>query len=275
MSITLILFPFILGAIVGSFLNVVILRWNTGQSIFGPRERSCCFSCRKQLVWWELVPIVSFFILRGRCSTCKSKISWQYPAVEFCTGVVFAFLMFRFPFSPLSFIYAACVASVLIVITFYDLKHKIIPNFFVYVFIVLAAMPLVFSGQPVAELMMSFDTLAGPIFYACFALLWLVSRGTWIGFGDAKLVLGIGLLLGLAHGLSALVLAFWIGAVVSIALVLFRTLVQKNIVPVTRLPLALQHLTMKSEVPFAPFLILGTAIAFFYHVDIFGIGLLF
>lgn len=272
---------FTLGTIIGSFLNVVILRFNTGQSIFGPRERSRCFSCGKQLAWWELVPVVSFFLLRGRCSVCKSRISWQYPAVELITGCVFVLLAARLlfpsgPFSAGAFLYGAAIASVLIVITFYDLKHKIIPNAFVYSFIVVALARVFFmTGSfviPSVATLLSLDVLAGPIFYAAFGLLWLVSRGRWIGFGDAKLVLGIGFLLGAAQGLSALVLAFWIGALVGIVLLVFRVLAQKNIVPLARLPLSLRNLTMKSEIPFAPFLILGTAVAFFCTVDIFGIS---
>lgn len=262
------LLVFIFGAIIGSFLNVVILRWNTGQSIFGPRERSRCFSCGKQLVWWELLPIASFFMLRGRCSVCKSRISWQYPAVEALTGAVFVLLALRFPLAPLSFVYYAAIASLLVVITFYDLKHKIIPNAFVYTFVVFAAIRIVATGQS----LLSFDALAGPIFFAAFAGLWLVSRGRWIGFGDAKLVLGIGLLLGLASGLSALVLAFWIGAVVGLFFIVLRFLAERKIVPLSRLPSVLQHLTMKSEIPFAPFLILGTALAFFCSVDIFALS---
>lgn len=272
---------FVLGAIIGSFLNVVILRWNTGQSIFGPRERSRCFSCGKQLVWWELVPIVSFCILRGRCSVCKSRISWQYPAVETVTGVLFVLLAARFLFSAthfsvVAFLYSVAIASLLVVITFYDLKHKIIPNVFVYSFIVLALVHIFFlTGSwmvPPLATLFSFDVLAGPIFYAAFALLWLVSRGRWIGFGDAKLVFGIGLLLGFARGLSALVLSFWIGAAVGSMFLVLRVLAQKNIVPLARLPLSLRNLTMKSEIPFAPFLILGTALAFFCGIDIFGIS---
>src|SRR3989338_7047034 len=83
-------FVFVLGAVVGSFLNVVILRLNTGQSIISGKSK--CFSCAKKLKWYELVPLASFFALRGKCSACMSKISCQYPIVEMFTG--FLFLLF-------------------------------------------------------------------------------------------------------------------------------------------------------------------------------------
>ena len=78
---------FIFGLIIGSFLNVVILRFNTERSFGG---RSGCMSCRKKLFWYELVPLFSFLGLKGRCKNCKTKISWQYPLVEFITGLIFS-----------------------------------------------------------------------------------------------------------------------------------------------------------------------------------------
>ncbi len=271
-------FLFILGTLIGSFLNVVILRFNTGKPILslsfgGKVSRSECFSCGKMLHWWELVPLVSFLVLRGKCSACKAKISWQYPMVEFLTGAVLAAIYFKVAGTGLDFaapdgfvseifwpiIFYFLVWCALIVIFFYDLKHKIIPDFFVFSFILFAAVFNVmsnvvqtgsFASAPL--LFSSLDFWAGPIFFAVFAGLWLVSHGRWLGFGDAKLVLGIGLLLGWRSGLSALVLAFWVGALLGVALIAWS-----------------KQLTMKSEIPFAPFLILGTAIAFFGGVVVF------
>ncbi|MBX4211124.1 hypothetical protein KW783_04110, partial [Candidatus Parcubacteria bacterium] len=97
-----------------------------------------------------------------------------------------------------------------------------------------------------------------------FFLLWLVSGGRWIGFGDAKLAAGIGWLLGLAYGLSALFLAFWIGAAFSIVYI-----------AISRLFLGQKNLTMKSEIPFAPFLIAALFIVFLFHIDVVGLTRLF
>jgi prepilin signal peptidase PulO-like enzyme (type II secretory pathway) len=102
--------------------------------------------------------------------------------------------------------------------------------------------------------------LAGPVLFLPFFILWIVSNGRWIGLGDGKLALGFGWMLGLDYGLSAIVLAFWIGAVVSIFLIARE-----------RLNLKKKQLTMKSEIPFAPYLILGYAIVYFLSIDVMGL----
>ena len=84
---------FSLGLIIGSFLNVVILRLNTEKSFGG---RSACMVCRSQLCWYELIPVLSFLFLRGRCRNCKTKISFQYPLVELAAGIIFAALFIKF-----------------------------------------------------------------------------------------------------------------------------------------------------------------------------------
>src|SRR3989344_606823 len=88
------IFSFAVGAIIGSFLNVVSLRFNTGVGIGG---RSKCMSCGTGLTWKELIPLVSFAAQKGSCRKCKSKISWQYPLVEFAAGAVFVLILFVYP----------------------------------------------------------------------------------------------------------------------------------------------------------------------------------
>src|ERR1035437_1662273 len=124
-TITLIFFIF--GLIIGSFLNVVILRLNTEKSFGG---RSACMSCQNQLVWYELIPVFSFLALRGRCRNCKARISIQYPLVEFTTGLIFALLFLKFEnvffldtlVFTLSYAYYAVMFLLLVVIATYDLK---------------------------------------------------------------------------------------------------------------------------------------------------------
>lgn len=249
-------FVFVLGAIVGSFLNVVIYRYNTGLGLGG---RSFCNSCSQKLRWFELVPVLSFLVQRARCRRCETKLSWQYIAVEIFTGAVFLLLFLKLlPFiatSPVlagaEFTFFAVVFSLFIVILVYDLKHTIIPDVFSYSLAALALGHLLIVSPNIP------DILAGPILFFPFWFLWIVSKGTWMGLGDAKLALGMGWLLGLYAGLAALLLAFWSGALVAIVILFHNSIIGKR-----------TGLTLKSEIPFAPFLVLGTALAFFLDLSV-------
>lgn len=251
---------FIFGLIIGSFLNVVILRMNTERSFGG---RSACMSCQKKLAWYELIPLVSFVVLVGRCQSCKTKISIQYPIVEFLTGLIYALLFFKFQdiffLDNLIFIftyaYYAVMFSLLIVIAVYDLRHKIIPDSLALILGILAFAGLFIFNESgfYPHLPLMWEFLSGLIIAAPFALFWLVSKGRWMGLGDAKLAIGLGWLLGLSRALSGMVLAFWIGAIVGLTLVIFSK----------------KH-GMKSEIPFAPYLVLGTLLAFLFNLSLFG-----
>jgi prepilin signal peptidase PulO-like enzyme (type II secretory pathway) len=247
------LFSFIAGTIIGSFLNVVALRFNTGMGVGG---RSICLSCNQTLKWTDLVPVASFMALRGKCRTCKTKISWQYPLVEFLSGVFFVLAFVIFPPvtipAAIGTLIILITISILIVTSVYDLKHKIIPDSLVFTFIGLGFIRLFIGGDVLFHMPTLWNLLAGPILFAPFAILFYVSKGRWMGFGDAKLAWGIGWFLGLTQGLSAIVMAFWIGAIVSVYL-----LARKN-----------KRLHMSSEIPFAPYLILGVFIALFTAVDV-------
>ena len=253
-------FLFVFGAIIGSFLNVTALRWNSGLGLGG---RSFCPTCNKNLSWWELLPILSFIGLRGRCHKCKSKISWRYPIVEFVTGLVFLTVfkvLFSGDFNLLFLIIYTLfifVGSIFIVITVYDLRHKIIPNNLVYVSIVLSLIIRVILGGGVL------DYLAGPILFIFFGLIWLLSKGRAMGFGDAKLALAIGFLLGGAMGFSDIVLAFWLGALLGLILIGFSRLI----------PLLSggKNITMKTEIPFAPFMLIGAWLSLVFQLDILNV----
>lgn len=248
------LIVFCFGLIVGSFLNVVIFRYNTGM---GVRGRSRCFSCARTLRWHELLPLFSFALQRGRCRSCSSRISWQYPAVEGLTGLLFVlvFSQFGFSISSLPLLLAHLViASLLVVILVYDFRHKIIPDGLVYTFITLALLASVLDFSLLRFLN---HLLAGFLLFGFFYLLWWASSGRWMGFGDAKLGLGVGFLLGLSGGISAIIFAFWIGAVLSLALV-----------GLSRLRGRKGRLSLKSEIPFAPFIILGLWINLFFSLHV-------
>ncbi|MDD4803602.1 MAG: prepilin peptidase [Candidatus Pacebacteria bacterium] len=242
---------FILGTIIGSFLNVLVLRYNTGLSF--AKGRSKCFSCGNTLSWYELVPLFSFVFLRGRCLSCGSKISYQYPVVEFITGLVFSLIFWKTGFSILLPFYFVTF-SILIAISVYDIKHKIIPDgmilsFSIFSLIVLFLSQNYINGFVLPDLL---DLLAGPILASFFAFFWLVSSGRWMGLGDAKLALGVGWLLGFSGGIFAIMLSFWIGAIFSLSIILLE-----------KLGCLKKGITMKSEIPFAPFIIISTFIQYF------------
>lgn len=244
---------FVLGTIVGSFLNVVGLRWDSKN--FG--GRSACPNCGKTLHWHELAPVLSFFILKRKCSGCLSPISWQYPIIEIWTGLVFASVFYVINpttyISFLNYLVLVSVFSLYIVITIYDARHKIIPDTLVYVSIALSLLIPIF----LVDYSLS-DWLAGPIIFTFFGSIWFLSRGRAMGFGDAKLGLSVGLLLGVAKSFSAIIFAFWIGALVAILLILSARLgfIKDG-----------KRFTMKSEVPFGPAIVLGAWISLFFHLN--------
>ena len=252
---------FVFGAVIGSFLNVVSLRFNTGLGLNG---RSMCMSCGKTLTWKELVPILSFLIQKGRCAKCHAKISWQYPAVEAVTGVLFALIAWNFVESGISwphfisaliYLIASCI---LVVIAAYDIRHKIIPDSLSYSFSALALASVFFGGVSFVHAPHLWTLLAGPILALPFALLWIVSKGKWIGLGDAKLVLGIGWLLGMNGGVNALILAFWTGAAVSVLWMYVMAGKFKR----------------RTEIPFGPYLIIGMFIVLFSGLTVLDVRLL-
>ncbi|MBI2100528.1 MAG: prepilin peptidase [Candidatus Vogelbacteria bacterium] len=235
---------FVLGLIVGSFLNVVIYRYQTGYTVLG---RSECLVCGEKLRWFELIPVASFLFQLGRCRACSGLISWQYPLVELLTGFIFLSSFWRGGSLAWPLFVDWVIFSLLIVITVYDWRHKIIPDLFVYTFIVVALLQSVWldAAGPGA--------FVGLALGAFFWLLWFASRGRWLGLGDAKLALGLGLWLGFPVALSAVTLAFWSGALVGLALLLVR------------------GYNIKSEVPFAPFLSLGALLVYLFQFDVFNL----
>ncbi len=258
MDILPLIFLFIFGAIIGSFLNVVIYRYNTGKTVSG---RSICMSCGKTLKWYELFPILSYIFLGGACSKCKAKISPQYPLVEALTGLLFVMTYMNIiPFSSQEYVLTSIyiiIACLMVVITVYDIRHKIIPDGFVYTFIFLALAKNFISNQTWFVLPSWEILIAGPALALPFLILWLISKGAWMGFGDIKLMLGMGWLLGFPLGANSVILAFWIACIITLGW-LFIT--RKKIKP-------------KTEVPFGPYLILGMYIVFFYHIQVIDFSL--
>ncbi len=261
------IFVFILGTLIGSFLNVVAYRYNSGASPL--KGRSQCFACGKTLSWYELLPVLSFVFQRGRCRSCFVKLSWQYPTVEVLTGAVFVGVYALH--KPIeSSLFALAIFCTLIIIAVYDLRHQIIPDAFSALFALLALANFFSttnaSFSRMFEMPYVWTLIAGPMLFFPFWALWLVSGGRWIGLGDGKLSLGIGWFLGATLGGSAVILGFWIGAAFALLVMLAQRFPFWKRFVHTR---DSAHLSMQSEIPFGPFLILGVFIVYFTHVNFF------
>lgn len=246
---------FVLGLVAGSFLNVVICRLKSGEEII--KSRSHCPHCQKKLSWHELIPLVSFIIQLGKCRKCKGKISWQYPLVEFFTGLLFlSAFIYSAPAGPISSwqfpytiynLFLWIVFCFLIVIFVYDLKHYLVADKIVYPAIIVS---LVFNAYLWASsgqfAVFTSAIVAALIVSGIFGIIILISKGKWMGIGDVKIGILMGLILGLPPILIALFLAFLSGAIVSVILLILK---KKN---------------LKSEIPFGPFLVLATIISIFF-----------
>ena len=213
----------ILGLSIGSFLNVVIFRLGKKSGIL--LGRSECRHCGRSLKWYDLVPVLSFLSLKGKCRYCRRKISWIYPAVEILTAVSFwAYLHFRNTYD-IQVIYGLALISGLIVILFSDLLDMWIPDKIVFPLIILA---FIFN---VTAVDISARLITALILGAIFAIMYLGSRGRWLGLGDAKLVFLIGLMFGYPLGVLAVLLSVWTGALVGIVLVMAKKATLKTALP--------------------------------------------
>ena len=239
----MVLLIFIFGLAIGSFINAAVFSLRENKSLVFDRSR--CPKCGHVLSWYELIPILSFLIQLGRCRACKQKISWQYPIVEFTSGLLFIFIYSNLqpPTSNLQSWYLLLVFSALLFIFVFDLKYYIIPNRVLYPLIVIVLLCNLFAF-PLAENL--YRLLAAAAAAGFFLTLYLVSGGKWIGFGDVKFGIFMGLFLGWPIVLSALFLSYLLGALIGGFLMFFG------------------GKTLKSQVPFGPFLISGTLTTYFY-----------
>lgn len=245
------------GLIIGSFLNVLILRHGEG----GLGGRSACMSCARTLKWYDMVPVLSWALLRGRCRMCAAPISWQYPILEALTGILFA-VFGSTPLPLLQQLLSCAIVALLIAIAVYDLQTTIIPDLWSYLFSLLALVMLFAFSPHGAQTIFAF--VGGPIAALPLFVLWLVSKGRWMGFGDVKLALGIGWLLGAAFGVFVIFFAFVIGACISVPLLVLSSERGRAVIRGFTPTVISQRLgwgfTMGSEIPFGPFLVTSTLI---------------
>jgi prepilin signal peptidase PulO-like enzyme (type II secretory pathway) len=238
---------------VGSFLNCLIFRLEKNQGFFG---RSFCPHCQQKLSFKDLIPLLSFLLLKGKCRYCQKKISLQYPLVELATGILF-FLIFwhlkfkfdlTFGFWILDLLCYLTITSFLIVIFVYDLKHYLIPGKIIYPALSLTLFNQLFKIWNFGHwnLFEIWNLLFAVLPAFFFLAIILISSGYWMGLGDFKLAILMGLFLGFPKILVALFLAFLIGAIIGVALIISG------------------KRTLKSQIPFGPFLVLGTFLALFF-----------
>lgn len=244
---------FFFGLIIGSFLNCLIWRLHKNESMW---NRSYCPKCRKMIAWYDNIPVISYLLLLGKCRHCKKPISCQYPIVEFSVGVLFL-LAFMFNFQLLTSYYNFdlkfwiknardwYIISVMTVIFIYDLRWFLILDR-----VTLPACLLLFG----VNLYLGFGwqnlLISGIIGSSFFLFQFIISRGKWIGGGDIRLGLLMGLALGWPNSILAIFLAYIIGSVVGVGLILGK---KKG---------------MKSEIPLGTFLSVSTVIALFWGKEI-------
>jgi len=204
---------FIFGLIVGSFLNATIHRLWTGQSI--AFDRSACPHCGHVLRATDLIPLLSFVFLKGRCRYCGKKISWQYSIVELFTALSFSLLGLRYGLQITNYglWFGLIFISFLILIAVFDLKHYLILDKVLFPAIALAFVWSIIADHLINSL---FGVL---IISGFFAVQYFYSRGRWIGFGDVKLGVFLGLIFGVSMGLMLLFLSYCLGALVGLVLI--------------------------------------------------------
>jgi leader peptidase (prepilin peptidase) / N-methyltransferase len=243
---------FIFGLIIGSFLNAVVYRLQIAETLLG---RSHCPKCKAKIRWYDNVPLLSFIILGTRCRDCKEKISWQYPVVELATGIMFALIGFFF-FAPddmrswFETIYYLAIFSLLFIVFLYDFKFMEIPMIIIWIAVGVTIAYLLASDWynfvPQIGILSSktfSGILGGIIAFSFFFALSAGSKEKWMGMGDAYLALVVGMVAGWPNFILALLFSFTIGSIYSIILVV------------------LKNKTLKSQVPFAPFLVVGLFLA--------------
>ena len=250
----------IFGLIIGSFLNVYILRLNTGKDTTG---RSACASCGSKLEVIDLIPVLSFLFLKGRCRKCKSRISFQYPLVELVTAAGFVLI---YIYNPLRVVYALPVLFFLfatsVVIATYDIKHHIIPQKLIYFLAIAVAVAffatlyLHHSLYHLADYFSAF--LSVSVFSFPIFLIWFVSKGRGMGFADVKLSAVLFWLMDWEKSWTAFTVAFVVGALWGLAMLAYSKIKHKGV-------------SLKTEIAFGPFILLAFWVVYLSGISIYDI----
>ena len=237
------IFVFIFGAVVGSFLNVCVCRLPKNESIVFPPSH--CPNCDYRIPWYDNIPIISYLILAGKCRSCKSRISFQYPLVELINALLTLFLFIRFGPS-LAFMVLFLFCSSMVVITFIDLEHQIIPD--------VISLPGIIVGFSFSFFIPQLGWLNSLIGIAVGGgSLWLVATGyelitkkEGMGGGDIKLLAMMGAFFG------------W----KAVPFIIFTSSLTGSLIGITLM--LVQKKDSKLAIPFGPFLALGALLYIFF-----------
>ena len=236
----------VVGAMVGSFLNVCVYRWPEGLSVLSP-SRSFCPACRQQIRWHDNLPVLGWFLLRGRCRDCGVTISAQYPIVEFLTALIWVFAALRFGFT-FEALRAALFLTILLGIALTDLRHMLIPDQFslggAVLGILLALAP---GGITVVQAIVGAAVGYG-LFWAVMVLGEKAFRKPALGLGDVHMLAMIGAFLGWQRTLLTILLASVLGVLFAVPALVLRG----------------RYQAFASYLPFGVFLALGAALAYLW-----------
>ncbi len=251
---------FILGASIGSFTQVIATRLHVAPIIKG---RSKCLSCGEALRASDLVPVFSYFFLRGKCRYCKTPYGISSVVIEVIFGAVFlALYHFILRESPTLLVsswwlaYYTILFIVLGVMALYDRAHSFIPVSFLASFLVLTLLMFVIH----LTTSFSLEVLLAPLIVALpFFFVWAITKRKGVGFGDVILFFGVGAFFGVYEGLAVFILSVWMGAIVGLY---YKYVVTKN-------------KTKTTAIPFVPFIVFSFLVVLFTGIDIFSIAFLF
>ncbi len=239
------IFALVLGLLIGSFLNVVVVRLPQKKSIVFPPSQ--CTSCKAKIRWWDNIPVVSYIFLLGKCRNCRKKISFRYPVIELLTGLLFLTARIRFGWSPLLFIHDWPFLALLVAITFIDLEHRIIPDSLSLGGLVLGLTTSWF----VPSFGLSSALIGAGVGFGVFYLLaWGYEKYSGVmglGGGDIKLLAMLGSFVGLGGVYATILIASVFGSLIGIGWGLVTG--KKGL--------------MKVSIPFGPFLVFGALYYYF------------
>ncbi len=257
---------FMLGASLASFANVIADRYKVKSIVKG---RSECLSCSHKLSWYELMPVISYLIQKGRCRSCKSKLTPTYLLGEILGGVmlltIFNIILLGSNFmghtytplanhSLITFLTWAILIPISISILIYDLRHKMVPSIPLYVLLTISVIYAFYRYFAIDH--NYYNLAAGLIVALPYAFFYIAGRGRWVGLGDVLLYFAFANVLGLALGASMFFVSIWLGAFVTIALLITHK----------------KEYTLKSEIPFTPFIILAAYYVLIINYDLLNLN---